>query len=206
MTIWVGLTGGIGSGKSLVAAIFQHFGVPVIDADAISRRLTAAQGAALPAIRKTFGDIVFINEELNRAALRDKVFREPFAKQQLENIMFPLIVEDIIDQQAQHHLALYGILDIPLLVEQTIFQNRVQRVLVVDAPETLRIKRVMERNSLSQVEVERIIATQASRMQRWAVADDILINDGSIADVQHKVGRLQTYYHAKFDFLKRTYA
>lgn len=206
MTIWVGLTGGIGSGKSLVAARFQHWGVPVIDADAISRRLTATQGDALPAIRHTFGDVVFVGEELNRAALRDKVFRSPAAKQQLEHIMFPLIVAGIIAQQTQHSLALYGILDIPLLVEQTIFQNRVQRVLVVDAPEALQIERVMKRSNLSQAEIERIIATQASRAQRWGVADDILINDGSIADVQHKVDRLQTYYHARFDFLKRTFA
>lgn len=79
-------------------------------------------------------------------------------------------------------------------------------MLVVDAPEALQIERVMKRSNLSQAEIERIIATQASRAQRWGVADDILINDGSIADVQHKVDRLQTYYHARFDFLKRTFA
>lgn len=206
MTIWVGLTGGIGCGKSLAAATFAHSGVPVIDADAISRHITAANGVALPAIRQVFGDAVFMGHELNRVALREKVFGEPAAKQQLEAIMFPLILAGIVAQQAQYSNAVYGVLDIPLLIEKPIFQTVVQRILVIDAPEAAQIERVMARSGLSAEEVQRIMATQASREQRWVAADDILINDGSRADLEHKADRLQTYYQARFDFLKRTSA
>ena len=170
MTAWVGLTGGIGSGKSQAAAEFARLGVPVIDADAISRSLSADNGAALPAILATFGASVFHEPgRLNRAALRDLVFRRPEEKARLEAVMFPLIIEAIRQQQQRHSEAVYGILDIPLLVEEPLFRTLVQRVLVIDVPEAVQITRVAQRSGLSEAEIKRIMAAQAGRRQRHGV-------------------------------------
>ena len=118
MTLWIGLTGGIGSGKSQAAKIFSDLGVPHIDADALSRNLTADNGIALPAIRRLFGDKVFHTQNsLNRAALRDLVFRRPQAKKELEEVLLPLILNEIKSAKTRYPNAAYGIIDVPLLIE-----------------------------------------------------------------------------------------
>ncbi|MDO5059722.1 MAG: dephospho-CoA kinase [Neisseria sp.] len=205
MTFWIGLTGGIGSGKSSVAAEFSCLGVPLIDADAVSRSLTQQGGAALPEIRKTFGDAVFDGETLNRAALRDTVFRNPAARQQLENLMFPLILQGIAAEQQRLQAALYGIIEIPLLAENPRFQKPLHRVLLVDAPREERISRVMARSGLSADEVERIMAAQADDAARRAIADDILQNGSTLEEAAEKVRRLHRFYRARFSFLQRNH-
>ncbi|QEY24190.1 dephospho-CoA kinase [Neisseria animalis] len=194
MTVWIGLTGGIGSGKSQAAAEFAKLGVPHIDADAVSRSLTADGGAALPEIRRLFGEAVFCeNGSLNRTALRDLVFRRPEAKKQLEDIMFPLILSEICRLQTCSR-AVYGILDIPLLIEQPLFRALVHRILVIDVSEDTQIRRVQSRSGLKEAEIRRIIANQAPRRQRLLHADDILCNEGSTADLAQKIQRLHHFY------------
>ncbi|MCS4534181.1 dephospho-CoA kinase [Neisseria montereyensis] len=204
MAYWVGLTGGIGSGKSQVAAAFADAGVPVIDADVISRGLTADNGKALPEIRKQFGAGVFDQEgRLNRAQLRDLVFRRPEAKQQLEALMFPLILSEIKTQQQKYAQAVYGVIDIPLLIERPEFMALISRVAVVDTSEQNQIDRVRRRSSLEDTEIRRIMASQASRKERLLVADDVLPNNGTVQALVDKVGRLHRYYQARFLYLSR---
>ncbi|ASK27604.1 dephospho-CoA kinase [Neisseria chenwenguii] len=195
MTVWIGLTGGIGSGKSSVAARFFKLGVPHIDADAVSRSLTADGGKALPLIRAAFGVGMFDSEgRLNRAALRDEVFRRPQSKKTLESIMFPLILEEIGVKQTQYPQAVYGIVDVPLLIEQPQFSALVKRVLVIDVAETVQIRRVQQRSGLGESEIRSIMATQASRRDRLLYADDVLSNEGSEAELAEKISRLHNFY------------
>lgn len=195
MTAWIGLTGGIGSGKSQAAAQFVALGVPHIDADALSRSLTAAGGKALPAIRESIGAHVFDGTgRLNREALREEVFRRPQTKAMLEALMFPLILEQIRLQQKEYPDAVYGIVDVPLLVENPPFLDLVQRVLVIDADEAIRIERVKQRSGLSREEIRRIMQTQASRRERLLYADDVVKNDGSLNKLAEKIQRLHRFY------------
>lgn len=204
MAYWVGLTGGIGSGKSQVAAAFADAGVPVIDADVISRALTAKNGKALPEIRKQFGDGIFDQDgRLNRAQLRDLVFRRPEAKQQLEALMFPLILSEIKQQQQKYSQAVYGVIDIPLLIEKPEFVVLANRILVVDTLEQNQIERVRRRSHLEDAEIRRIMASQASRKEKLLVADDVLSNNGTIQELVGKVSRLHRYYQAQFLYLSR---
>ena len=146
MTLWIGLTGGIGSGKSSVAQMFAELGVPIIDADAISRSLTAENGEALPAICQLFGDEVFDSKgRLNRTALREEVFRRPQSKKQLENLLLPLILNKIQQQKQKLASSAYGIVDVPLLIENPAFKAETDRILVVDVPESVQIERVHQR-------------------------------------------------------------
>ena len=195
MTVWIGLTGGIGSGKSLAAAEFVRLSVPHIDADAISRNLTADNGKALPAIRSAFGDEVFDTQgRLDREVLRDFVFRRPQSKEILEGLMFPLILEEIRFQQNQYPQAVYGIIDVPLLIENPQFLALVGRVLVIDVAEEVQIRRVRQRSGLDESEIRRIIRTQISRRDRLLHADDVLVNEGSAGELGAKIGRLHRFY------------
>lgn len=198
MAFWVGLTGGIGSGKSQAAAAFARHGVPLIDADGISRSLTAQGGAALPDIRRVFGSRVFDGDTLDRAALRDAVFCRPEARQQLENLMFPLILREIRQEQARYAAAVYGIIEIPLLAENSAFQSLCDRILSVESDRETRIARVMSRSGLTRGEVERIMAAQAADADRRALADDILHNNGTLAQLDAATGRLHAEYTARF--------
>lgn len=203
-TYWVGLTGGIGSGKSQAAAEFIRLGIPVIDADAVSRALTADNGRALPEIRRVFGSELFDTEgRLKRAVLRDMIFRRPEAKQQLEALMHPLILQEILMQQSRCQDSVYGIIDIPLLVEQPVFSVLVQRVLVIDVCENSQIERVKQRSGLDEAEIKRIMAAQACRRDRLLAADDVLPNEGTVQELAGKVGRLHRFYHAHFSYLSR---
>lgn len=197
MTLWIGLTGGIGSGKSEAAKIFSDLGVPHIDADALSRNLTADNGKALPAIRRFFGDEVFDSENsLNRAALRNIVFRRPQAKKELEAILLPLILNEIKTAQAQSCDAVYGIVDVPLLIENPEFSALTDRILVIDVSESTQIFRVGKRSGLNDDEIRRIMKHQASRRMRLLHADDVLVNEGTVEALADKVRRLHIYYLA----------
>ena len=196
MSLIVGLTGGIGSGKSAVADLFAAQGARIIDADVIAHALTAPQGAAMPAIRAAFGAAMVTPQgALDRAAMRARVFAKPQERQRLEAILHPLIRAET-DRQiaASVGLAPYVVLVIPLLVESGTYRGRVNRVAVVDCPEATQISRVMARNGLSQQEVERIMQTQATRDQRLAVADDVIDNGGGLAALAPQVDRLHTKY------------
>lgn len=189
----IGLTGGIGSGKSTVAGLLAEREAAVIDADAISRSLTAPGGRALDAIAQCFGPSMITAEGgLDRTAMRERVFTDPQAKQQLESIIHPL-VEQVTQEQTQQaidsgHTCL--VFDVPLLVESgDRWRHKVQHVLVVDCDNTTQIERVMQRSGLSATEVQRIIAQQASRAQRLACADSVIYNQGiDIAGLKREVG------------------
>ncbi len=181
-TLRIGLTGGIGSGKSTVSAMLSSLGAVVIDADAISRQLTAPGGAALPFIAQTFGSqMIDPHGAMDRQAMRALVFGNPNARQQLEAIIHPLVTQTI-RQQAQAAAeagARVVVLDIPLLVEAgDRWRKEVDKVLVVDCSTETQIARVMQRSGLQREEVQRIIDQQASRAQRAQVADVILLNEG----------------------------
>jgi len=172
----VGLTGGIGSGKSTVADCFAAQGVPVIDTDVIARELTAPGGTALEAIRAAFGDTVMqADGRLDRAALRRHVFADTPARRQLEAILHPLIRQRV-EQTLAILTAPYVVIVIPLLVESGGYRDLLDRVLVVDCPEDLQIARVVARSGLGRDEVTAILAVQASRAERLAVADDVIRN------------------------------
>ena len=177
----IGLTGGIGSGKSTVGQMLQARGAAVIDADAIARRVTAPLGAAIPAIAQRFGN-EFVTPEgaLDRERMRTHVFSQPQAKQALEAIIHPLVTQET-QRQAQeaiaqgHHTLVF---DVPLLVEAGArWRAQVDRILVVDCLEETQIQRVMARNGWSRETVQAIIAAQTSRTQKLAAADWVIYND-----------------------------
>jgi dephospho-CoA kinase len=192
----VGLTGGIGSGKSTVADCFAALGVPVIDTDVIARELTAPDGAALAAIRAAFGEAVMqADGTLDRAALRRRVFADTAARHQLETILHPRIRQAV--QQALATLAApYALIVIPLLVETGGYQDVLNRVLVVDCPEAVQIARVKARSGLAHDEVQAILAAQAGRAERLAAADDVIVNTATPAELCAEVARLHQRYLA----------
>lgn len=179
----VGLTGGIGSGKSAAADGFAALGASIIDTDVLAHALTAPGGDAIPALRAAFGDAAITpGGALDRAAMRQRVFADPAQRQRLEAILHPLIraaADAQIRRLADADFSSYVILVVPLLVESGCYRDRVDRILVVDCPEDLQVARVMARSGLDAAEVRAIIAAQASRQTRLAAADDILRNDGS---------------------------
>ena len=184
----LGLTGGIGSGKSTVARRLAELGAIVIDADAIARNVTAPGGAAMPAIRTQFGaEFVTPDAALDRDRMRQRVFSDPQAKQQLEAIVHPLVGEETARQTraalTQHPPAI--VFDVPLLVESAHWRERVDRILVVDCLESTQVQRVVARSGLEPVAVERIIAAQATRDQRRAIADWVLFNEGLSLEQLH---------------------
>ncbi len=196
MSYVVGLTGGIGSGKSAVADLFAARDVAVIDTDAIAHELTAAGGAAMPAIRAEFGDrVVDADGALDRAAMRAIVFADPPARKRLEAILHPLIRAEG-ERRIAAATSPYVILMVPLLVESGSYRERVNRVAVVDCREETQIARVMNRSGLAREEVERILAAQATRAERLAAADDIIDNDGDIAALPPRIGHLHGEYLA----------
>lgn len=189
----IGLTGGIGAGKSTVAALFNAYGVPIMDADLIAHQLTQTGQAALAEIVCVFGEsILHENGALNRAQMRNLVFSNPDKKQQLEAILHPLIYAQM---QAQIDLldCPYCIVCVPLLIEnqKTAF---VDRVLVVDCPESVQIQRVMQRNGLSLAQIQAIMATQVSRAERLKSADDILDNSSATRSLAPQVKKLHNSY------------
>ena len=190
----VGLTGGIGSGKSTVADSFVARGAALVDTDAIAHELTAPGGAALPALQAAFGaDLLDCNGALDRAAMRRRVFADPGARQRLESILHPMI-RQLSVERCRQAAAPYVILAVPLLVEAGNYRERCDRILVVDCPESLQIERVMTRNGLSAEEVQAIMAAQASRADRLAAADDVVRNDGDLTALARQVDVLHAAY------------
>ena len=191
--IWrIGLTGGIGSGKSTVAGMLACLGAAVIDADAISRSVTAVGGRAIEAIRKQFGaDMISADGAMDRQAMRSRVFSDPQARLKLEAIIHPLVA-DITREQTQAALddgLRCLVFDIPLLVESGArWRSQVDRVWVVDCEVATQRQRVMNRSGLPPEEVERIIAQQASRAQRLACADVVILNEKlDLEGLRHEV-------------------
>jgi dephospho-CoA kinase len=180
MATLIGLTGGIGSGKSTVAGILQGFGATIVDADAISRATTAAGGAAIAAIRESFGaDFVDSNGALDRAKMRDLVFSDTSAKQRLEAIVHPLIKAEMQRQIAAASSKLV-VLDLPLLAENTGFNGwkpLLDMVCVVDCTPETQIKRVMARSNMTAEQVLAVMANQATRQARLAIADVVITNE-----------------------------
>jgi dephospho-CoA kinase len=177
----LGLTGGIGSGKSTVGQLLINLGAALVDADAIAHSVTAPQGLAIPAILATFGP-EFLNASgaLDRAKMRALAYADPSARQRLESILHPLIGQEI---QIKAALAVQAgapcvVFDIPLLVESATWRARLDHVLVVDCTPEVQVSRVMARSQLSALEIEKIIASQATRIRRLAAADSVVFNVG----------------------------
>ncbi|PWB41648.1 MAG: dephospho-CoA kinase [Rhodocyclales bacterium] len=194
MTFLVGLTGGIGSGKSAASSLFESLGAAVVDTDVIAHELTAPGGAAIESIRNAFGDeVIDARGALDRAAVRRKVFADASAKARLEAILHPMIRAEA-DRRSAAARAPYVVLVVPLLVESGGYRSRVRRVAVVDCPEEVQVARVMTRSGLSAEEARAIMAAQISREQRLAVADDVIDNGGDLAALRPQVEALHRRY------------
>lgn len=190
----VGLTGGIGSGKSTVADLFVARGATLVDTDAIAHELTGAGGAAMKEISDVFGpDVVDPAGGLDRVAMRRQVFADPAARQKLEAILHPMIRE-ISAARCAAAKSPYVILAVPLLVESGTYRERCRRILVVDCPEARQIERVMSRSRMTVEEIRAIMATQATRQERLAIADDVIVNDAGIDDLATQVDALHARY------------
>ena len=191
----IGLTGGIGSGKSTVAAMFTEFGIALVDTDAIAHELTQPNGVVMPAIVNAFGKgYVDSHGGLDRTAMRTLVFGNPVAKRKLEEILHPLI-RTIADERLTQILAPYSILVVPLLVESGSYYGRVDRVLVVECNEETQLARVMARG-LSENMASTIISSQASRQERLAVANDVIDNSHDQLTLRSQVNALHQNYLA----------
>lgn len=193
----VGLTGGIGCGKSVVAQHFAAFNVPIIDADNIAHHLTMHGSPVLDTIETVFGNKVRLRDGgLNRAWLRQRIFSDSKARKTLETILHPLI----LDQMREHLRVLqdgpYVLLVIPLLLETQMFRSLVDRILVVDCSADQQRARVSERDGSSTSAVNAILAAQMPRDQRLALADDVLVNTGDRAELHDKVQALHQAYLA----------
>ena len=176
----LGLTGGIGSGKSTIAKMLVEHGATLIDADGISRATTASGGAAITSIAAQFGPgVINADGSMNRDAMRQCVFADPSTRQQLEAIIHPLVSSESVRQTEAAREAGCALLvfDIPLLVESSRWRNQLDRMLVVDCEVTTQISRVMQRSGWTQAMVKNVIASQASRTQRLAAADLVIYND-----------------------------
>ena len=189
----VGLTGGIGSGKTAASDYFKVLGIDVIDADIASRVVVEPGQPALAAIAEHFGsDVLLANGELNRAALREKIFTDPQQKQWLENLLHPLIGAEI-DRQLAAVTSPYALFVSPLLLE-TQQSGRCDRIIVVDVDVDTQVKRATSRDNNSEAMIRNIINSQMSRADRLSRADDIVSNSGSLAELHQQIDRLHQRY------------
>ena len=190
----IGVTGGLGAGKSTVSRMFAKLGVPVVDTDEISRELTASGGTAISAIRDGFGDSVFnLDGNLNRAALRAQILEDDGARRRLERILHPLIRAQVEKRLAVVE-APYVLVVIPLLVETGAYDNLLDRVLVVDCDESTQLQRSLARGGWSETEIRAMMAKQASRKGRLARADDVLDTDCDLVELDSRVSALDKKY------------
>ncbi|WP_435955223.1 dephospho-CoA kinase [Dryocola sp. BD626] len=193
MVYTVALTGGIGSGKSTVANTFARLGIAVIDADVIARQVVEPGQPALNAISEHFGkEILLPDGSLNRRILREKIFSSPAEKQWLNELLHPLI-HQLTQTEINHARSPYVLWVVPLLVENHL-QHKADRVLVVDVSPEVQIARTISRDNVSRQHAEQILAAQATRDERLAVADDVINNDGSPDRVAVHVDRLHRQY------------
>ncbi|MBY0271115.1 MAG: dephospho-CoA kinase [Burkholderiales bacterium] len=194
MPYCVGVTGGIGSGKSRAAALFAELGAGVVDTDDISHEITAAGGSAMPEITAAFGAAAMAADgSLDRAVMRRLVFEKPEARKQLETLLHPRIRE-LARSRVTASSAPYVLLVVPLLLETGGYRDLIRRVLVIDCDESLQISRAMQRSNLSADAVRAIMAAQLPRQQRLAGADDVIHNDGDIARLRGQVAALHQQY------------
>ena len=196
MTFILGLTGGIGSGKSAASQWFETQGINVVDADIVAREIVEKGQPALEQIKQSFGDWVLLeNGELDRRALREHIFKEPQARHQLEQITHPAIRQSII-QQLQAATSPYVILVSPLLFETNQHQLT-RRTLLIDASEDLQILRASQRDGQSIEQIQKIIAAQMPRAEKLKIADDVILNDGHIEHLYRKLEPLHQQYLAQ---------
>ena len=194
MALVVGLTGGIGSGKSAAAEEFARLGATVVDTDAIAHELTGAGGAAVPEIARLFGRaFVESSGAMDRSRMRDLVFSDAEEKAHLEALLHPMIRAES-ERRIAAATGPYVVLVVPLLVESPGYRARLGRVLVVDCPQAIQITRVRQRSGLPEAEIRRIIASQIQRERRLAAADDVIDNSGTIAALQQRVRELHESY------------
>ncbi|HUQ25362.1 MAG TPA: dephospho-CoA kinase [Burkholderiales bacterium] len=193
----VGLTGGIGSGKSAAAEEFARLGAAIVDTDVIAHELTQKGGAAIPAVEKLFGKLFIRDGAMDRQRMRDHVFANPGAKRELEGLLHPMIREESARRIAtafERNDGPYVVHVVPLLIESPNYRGRVGRVLVVDAPEEIRVARVQARSGLSAEEVRAIIRAQAPSAERLAAADDVIDNAGNRDALRKQVAGLHQKY------------
>lgn len=192
----VGLTGGIGSGKSAAADRFEALGAAIVDSDRIAHELTGPGGAAMEAIEAAFGPAVIgADGALDRVAMRAQVFAAPEARVRLEGILHPLIRAESLRRVAEAR-APYVMLVVPLLIESGSFRERCDRIAVVDCPEAVQIARVQARSGLDEAQVRAIMAAQATREARLAAADDVIDNSADLTHLNRQVEALHTRYLA----------
>jgi dephospho-CoA kinase len=192
-TLRIGLTGGIASGKSAVASVFASFGIPVIDADLISRELVQPGNPALARIVEAFGESMLDPAgQLDRRRLREKVFADVAQRKRLEAILHPAIREEL-QQRSRVAGGPYQVLVIPLLVENGL-QHLVDRILVVDVPEATQLARLKVRDSVTEEHARRVLAAQSGRDMRLAAADDVITNTGNLDDLRKQVDALHRKY------------
>ena len=196
MPLIIGLTGGIGCGKSMATKYFAAHGIDIIDTDEIAHKLTLPGGKAISLIKKTFGTS-FISKDgsLDRGKMRKLVFLNPIFKNELEAILHPLIYQEVV-RRIQLATSAYLLIVVPLLLEAKAFQELVHRILVIDCTEQLQISRTIARSKLDEQEIHAIMATQVSRKERLMQADDIIINDQDLDHLQKQVERLHLKYLA----------
>jgi len=189
----VGLTGGIGSGKRAAAGGFARLGATVVDTDAIAHELTEQGGGAVPQIERLFGQEFVRDGRMDRSRMRQRVFGDASAKEALESLLHPLIREES-KRRIAAATGPYVVHVVPLLVESPDYRRRVDRVLVVDAPEEIRVARVRERSGLAEDEVRAIMRSQATREARLAAADDVIDNAGPLEALRKQVAVLHEKY------------
>lgn len=189
----VGLTGGIGSGKSAAADEFARLGASIVDTDVIARELTAAGGAALPEIERVFGKEFIRAGAMDRERMRQHAFSDAAARKALEALLHPRIREET-ERLTSAATGPYVVQVIPLLVESGDYRRRVDRVLVVDCPEEVQVARVRSRSGLPEAQVRAIMRSQASRAERLAAADDVIDNSGTIDALRNQVAALHLRY------------
>ena len=194
MTFIVGLTGGIGCGKSSASQFFLDLGIDVIDTDVIARKLTQPNGLAIGLIRNTFRDnLIAVDGALDREKMRNLIYSDSNSRLKLENILHPLILKETVQQIAQTQSS-YTIVVVPLLFETNDYDNIIQRILVVDCEERQQVLRTMARSNLSEQQVRAIMAAQILRKERLQKADDVIINDKDIDSLKAQVIQLHHKY------------
>ncbi len=196
MPLMIGLTGGIGSGKTAAATFFAALGADVVDTDVIAHELSQPQNAAIPAIRQTFGEKYITDDgALNRKEMRKLVFSDENSRRKLEAILHPLIRAEVVCRTALFR-GPYGIIVVPLLLETGDYREMIRRILVVDCSEQAQLIRTIARTGLDERTVQAIMATQFSRMERLKQADDVIANDSDMPHLKQQVDALHNKYLA----------
>ena len=191
----IGLTGGIGCGKSALCEIFQKYAISIIDTDLIAKNLVQLNCTALEEIKKTFGNqVLHTDGTLNRLKMRQLIFNDPLKKQQLEAILHPKIYSEV-KQALQSVKSTYCIVAIPLLVEtQSLFSSLLDRIATIECHHTIQIKRIMNRDNINQENAVNIIQNQASREERIEIADDVIYNNGTLDNLIEEAKMLHQLY------------